>query len=208
MAYRIKVVELDAVPPAGEILTARELKTYEDLMVEKRRRDWLGGRYALKQLAMNFFTFDMQSMEVRNAPSGKPLLLVPGGTHLPVSITHSGLYAAAAIALTGDNVGIDMEIIEKRGKEWAEMCFAKEEISSKADFFLTELWAKKEAVLKFLGLGLSVSMKDIRFVAGRLTLHGKALDVWAQMGSPNIEVNVTDLDGGYKLAVACEAPLI
>jgi len=157
---------------------------------------------------MDFFTFDMQKMEVRNAPSGKPILLVPGGTHLPVSITHSGDYAAAAIALTGENIGIDMEIIEKRGKEWAQMCFHEDEISSPVPFFLTELWAKKEAVLKFLGVGLSIDMKDIRFIGGKLTLYGKALDIWAQQGSPNIAVNVSDIEGAYKLAVASEAPLI
>jgi 4'-phosphopantetheinyl transferase len=208
MAYRIKVVELDRLPPAPQILTARELKIYEEFKVEKRRREWLGGRFALKQLAMNFFTFDMQHMEVRNSPAGKPVLMVPGGTHLPVSITHSGDYAAAAIGLTGDNIGIDMELIENRGKEWARMCFHKDEISSGAAFFLTELWAKKEAVLKFLGTGLSLDMKDLRFIGGRLMLYGKALDIWAQIGSPNIQVDASDLDGGYKLAVAAEAPQI
>ncbi|MDR1123835.1 MAG: 4'-phosphopantetheinyl transferase superfamily protein [Elusimicrobiota bacterium] len=208
MAYRIKVVELDRLPPAPQILTARETKTYEEFKVEKRRREWLGGRYALKQLAMDFFTFDMLHMEVRSTPSGKPVLMVQGGTHLPVSITHSGDYAAAAIGLTGDNIGIDIELIENRGKEWARMCFHKDEISSSAAFFLTELWAKKEAVLKFLGTGLSLDMKDVRFIGGRLMLYGKALDVWAQTGSPNIQVDASDLDGGYKLAVAAEAPHI
>ena len=208
MTYRTKVIELKNLPSAQEILTARELKTYEDFKVEKRRTEWLGGRYALKQLAMDFFTFNMQQMEVHNTASGKPVLLVPGSTHLPVSITHSGDYAAAAIALTGDNIGIDMEIIEKRGKEWAKMCFHEDEISSQVPFFLTELWAKKEAVSKFLGVGLSIDMKEIRFIGGRLTLYGKALDIWAQLGSPNMTVDVTDIEGAYKLAVASEAPLI
>ena len=208
MAYRIKIVELDALPPAEEILTERELEVYESFKIEKRRKEWLGGRYALKQLATRFFTFDMQNMEVRNNPGGKPVLMVPGGTKLPVSITHCGGYAAAVIGLTGDNIGVDLEIIEKRAKGWADMCFMKEELSSKADFFSTELWAKKEAVLKFLGVGLSINMKDIRFISGRLSLYGKALDIWAQTGSPNIEVDVMDLDGGYKLAVASEAPMI
>jgi 4'-phosphopantetheinyl transferase len=208
MAYRIKIVELDRLPPAQEVLTPREMKTYGEFKVEKRRREWLGGRYALKRLAMNFFTFDMQHIEIRSTPSGKPVLMVPGGTHLPVSITHSGDYAAAAIGLTGDNIGIDIELIENRGKEWARLCFHKDEISSGAAFFLTELWAKKEAVLKFLGTGLSLNMKEIRFSGGRLMLYGKALDIWAQTGSPNIQVDVSDIDGGYKLAVAAEAPQI
>ena len=74
--------------------------------------------------------------------------------------------------------------------------------------FLTELWAKKEAVLKFLGVGLSYDTKDIRFINGKLQFYGKALDLWAKLGSPNVQVDVKDLDGGYKLAIAWEAPLL
>jgi 4'-phosphopantetheinyl transferase len=206
MVYRYKIVKLKDVPPAEQLLTKRELKIYKDFNVEKRRLEWLCGRYALKQLAMDFFTFDMLQMEVHNVPSGKPVLLVPGGTHLPVSITHSGDYGAAAIALTGDNIGIDIEIVEERGNEWANMCFHGDEISSRDSLFLTELWAKKEAVLKFLGTGLSLDMQNVRFADGQLSLYGNALDVWAQIGSPKIEINTLDLDGGYKLAVASQSP--
>jgi 4'-phosphopantetheinyl transferase len=208
MPYRLLVTELKDVPAEEAFLNPRELKAAEEFRLDKRRKEWVAGRYALKKLATSFFTFEMKKMEVRNHPSGKPMLLVPGGTHLPVSITHSGDYAAAVIALTGENVGIDLEIIEKRGVSWAEQSFNKEEISSNAAFFLTELWAKKEAVLKFLGVGLSIDMTDIRFINGRQQLYGKALDIWAGMGSPKIKVDVKDLDGGYKLAVASEAPNI
>ncbi|MDR0952970.1 MAG: 4'-phosphopantetheinyl transferase superfamily protein [Elusimicrobiota bacterium] len=208
MAYRYKVVELAKLPAADTILTAGELAVYQDFKIEKRRKEWLGGRYALKSLAMDFFTFNMKQMEVKNSSSGQPRLLVPGGTHLPVSITHSGIWASAAIALTGEAIGIDIEVVEKRSKAWAEECFHKDEISSKAAVFLTELWVKKEAVLKFLGVGLSINMQNIRFVNGNLELHGKALDLWAKIGSPKIQIDVEDLDGGYKLAVASQAPLL
>lgn len=208
MAYKLKVVELKHLPLAGDFLTDREMQEYSAFKIEKRRREWLGGRYALKMIATTLFTFDVKNMEVKNLPSGKPALLVPGGTHLPVSITHSGDYAAAAISVTGDNIGIDMEVIEPRSRSWAEQCFHNDEISSNAAFFLTELWAKKEAVLKFLGVGLSIDMQDVRFINGRLALYGKALDIWAKQGSPNIQTEVQDLDGGYKLVVASEAPFL
>lgn len=207
MAYRLKIVEVKDIPAPETFLNARELKSIDEFRVEKRRQEWLAGRYALKSLATDFFTFEMTKMEIRNHRTGKPMLLVPGGTHLPVSISHSGDYAAAAIALTGENIGLDIEIIEPRSKSWAEQSFHKDEISSNADFYLTELWSKKEAVLKFLGVGLSIEMTDIRFVGGKLNLYGKALDIWAKEGSPNIKVDVKDLDGGYKLSVASEAPL-
>jgi 4'-phosphopantetheinyl transferase len=204
MTYRLKVIKLEDVPPIDKFLTQREIKMYDDFKVEKRRSEWLCGRYALKLLATDFFAFDMLQMEVHNVSSGKPVLLVPGGTHLPVSITHSGEYGAAAIAMLGDNIGVDIEVIEERGKEWADMCFHEDELSSTDSAFLTELWVKKEAILKFLGIGLSIDMKNIRFIEGQLSFYGKAFDIWAQLGSPKIETSVLDLDGGYKLAAAFE----
>lgn len=208
MGYKLKIVELDKIPPAEEFLTERELKIYNDFKVEKRRREWLGGRYALKSIAEGLFIFDIKHIEVRSKQSGQPSLAVPGGCSLPVSITHSGDFAAAAIALSGMAIGIDIESVEPRSPAWAHQSFAKEEISSWAPVFLTELWAKKEAVLKFLGVGLSYDTKDIRFINGKLQFYGKALDLWAKLGSPNVQVDVQDLDGGYKLAIAWEAPLL
>ncbi|MBR4508341.1 MAG: hypothetical protein IKP23_02570, partial [Elusimicrobiaceae bacterium] len=143
MAYRLNIVEISKVPPAEDFLTKRELETYKTFKIEKRKKEWLGGRYALKTLACDFFNFDIKYMEVNNLPSGQPVLLVPGGTKLPVSITHSGPYAAAAIALTGQAIGIDIEVIEQRSSAWVKQCFDKKEISSKSAPFLTELWAKK-----------------------------------------------------------------
>ncbi len=208
MSYKLKIVDLNNLPAAEEFLSSRELKAYGDFKVEKRKREWLGGRYALKKLASGFFIFDIKQIEVRNKPSGQPVLGVPGGSNLPVSITHCGDFAAAAIATSGLGIGVDMEAIEPRSRAWAEQSFAPEEISSWAPIFLTELWAKKEAVLKFMGVGLSLDTRDIRFINGQLQFYGKALDLWARLGSPKVQIDIKDLDGGYKLAIASEAPLL
>ncbi len=207
MAYRLKIVELSKVPPAKEFLNKKELETYKAFKIDKRKAEWLGGRYALKTLAREFFNFDIKYIEVKNLANGKPVLNVPGGTKLPVSITHSGPYAAAAIALTGQSIGLDIEAIEQRSPAWVKQCFDKNEISSKSAPFLTELWAKKEAVLKFMGVGLKISCTDINFVFGKLEFQRKALDIWAKQGSPNITLTVQDLEGSYKLALATEEPL-
>lgn len=207
MAYRFKIVELDKIPPAEEFLNERELETYQAFKIDKRKKEWLGGRYALKTLACDFFNFGIKYMEVKNLGSGRPILLVPGGTKLPVSITHSGPYAAAAIALTGQAIGLDIEAVEQRSPAWVKQYFDSRELSSKSAPFLTELWAKKEAVLKFLGVGLKLSCTDINFVFGKLEFKGKALDIWAKQGSPNIDLKVENLEGSYKLALAVEEPL-
>ena len=208
MAYRLNVVEIAKIPPVEDFLTERELAVYNTFKIDKRKKEWSAGRYALKKLACDFFSFDIKQIEVENLASGKPILIVPGGTKLPVSITHSGAYAAAAIALTGKDIGLDIEVVEQRSPAWIKQCFDLRELSSKSAPFLTELWAKKEAVLKFLGVGLKLSCTDINFVCGKLEFKGKALDVWASQGSPNITLKVQDLEGVYKLALAVEEPKI
>lgn len=208
MAYELNIVEAKNVPAPEDFLSKGEMDAYKSFKIDKRKKQWLAGRYALKSLASKYFSFDMKYAEVKNLTSGQPVLKVPGGTKLPVSIAHCDDYAAAAIDFNSEGIGVDIEVVEPRSRAWEEQSFCKEEISSHAAFFLTELWAKKEAVLKFLGVGLTISMKDVRFINGRLQLYGKALDIWAKIGSPNIQVEVRDLDGGYKLAIASEKPLL
>ncbi len=114
MSYKLNIVELKKVPRPETFLTKDELKTLAGFKLQKRRDEWLAGRYALKSLAERFFSFNVLQMEVKNDSSGLPRLVVPGGTTMPVSITHSGIYAAAAVALNGDNIGLDIEAVERR----------------------------------------------------------------------------------------------
>ena len=51
MTYRLKVVELKNVPASTEVLTDREAQEYEAFKIDKRRNEWLAGRYALKLAA-------------------------------------------------------------------------------------------------------------------------------------------------------------
>ncbi len=44
------IAERDTLPPAGHILSPPELERYGQLRSEKRRDDWLLGRWAAKQL--------------------------------------------------------------------------------------------------------------------------------------------------------------
>lgn len=201
MNYRYLVVETKDTPKAEDFLTPFEIKQFEKFEVSKRAQEWLAGRYAVKKLASEFFTFPMTKMQVKNAQSGAPVLQVEGGNQLTVSISHRGDYAAAAISLTGDLIGIDLEEIEPRPKGWADEYFFKEEVAANTPVYLTELWAKKEAVLKLLQIGLTVPTKEIKIVNGNIQFFGKTLDIWALRGSPKIAFETQTL-GAYKLVIA------
>lgn len=50
MSCQLKVVDLNCLPPAEEILGAKESAFFKTLRFPKRRTEWLGGRLALKDL--------------------------------------------------------------------------------------------------------------------------------------------------------------
>ena len=201
MNYRYLVVKTEESPKAEDFLTVFEFKQYQQFDVAKRAQEWLAGRYAVKKLATEFFNLPFIKMQVKNARNGVPVLQTEGGNHLTISLSHRGEYAAAAISMTGDLIGIDIEKIEPREDGWAKEFFREDEISENTPEFLTELWAKKEAVLKLLQLGLSVPAKDVKITKNKIEFFGKTLDVWALKGSPKITFEVKDIDG-YKLVVA------
>ena len=202
MNYRYLVVNTNDAPKPEDFLTSYELSQYQSFKVEKRAAEWLAGRYAAKKLATDFFTHTMQKMQVKNARNGMPVLQVEGGNHLTISITHSGAYAAAAIALADNFIGVDIEKVEERPEGWAKEYFTEKELTVNTPAFLTELWAKKEAILKLLQIGLTVPAKDIEITGGEVHFYNKALDVWALRGSPKIAFETKNLDGGYKFVVA------
>ena len=201
MNYRYLVVKTEEPPKAEDFLTVFEFKQYQQFNVAKRAQEWLAGRYAAKKLATEFFNLPLTRMQVKNAKNGAPILQAEGGNHLTISLSHSGAYAAAAISLTGDLIGIDVEKIEPRTSAWAKEFFRNDEILENTPAFLTELWAKKEAVLKLLQLGLSIPAKEVKITESKVEFFGKTLDVWALKGSPKIAFEIKEFDG-YKLVIA------
>ena len=202
MNYRYLIVKTKDVPKAEDFLTPFELKRYKQFTVEKRAREWLAGRYALKKLATEFFNLPLKKMQVKNDKSGVPVLQAEGGNHLTVSISHSGEYAAAAISMIGGLIGVDVEKIEPRSEAWVKEYFDKEEILALEPAYLTELWAKKEAVLKLLKIGLTVPATDVKILNNEVRFYGKALDIWALKGSPKIVFEQETLGNSYKFVLA------
>ncbi len=202
MNYRYLIIKTSEVPDAKEFLTGLEFKQYNHFAVKKRANEWLAGRYAAKKLASEFFNLPLKKMQIKNTKNGAPVLQAEGGNHLTISISHRGNYAVAAISLTGDLIGVDVEKIEPRPQGWTDQYFVKEELIAYDEAYLTELWAKKEAVLKLLGLGLTVPTTQIKILNNEVHFFGKALDVWAFKGSPKISFEMKTLDNAYKFVLA------
>ena len=127
--------------------------------------------------------------------SGKPL-----SKSCYFNISHSKGY----VVFIKDDVpiGVDIEKVEERPESWAKEYFTERELLVNTPAFLTELWAKKEAILKLLQIGLTVPAKDIEITGGEIHFYNKALDIWALKGSPKIVFETKNLDGGYKFILA------
>ncbi len=204
MPYQLKVVDLSSLPPADGILSERERAFYQTLRFPKRRTEWLGGRFALKQLAAEAWGLtDLRQAEVLPHESGKPVLLVGGEPcNLAFSITHSRGFAAAAVSATYEFLGIDLEKTEHRIDAWANDFFHPSELAARDDAFLTGLWTQKEALVKLLGTGLSLSSYDVRCVDGKPQFFGPALDVYNKLGAPEICVETRELLPGFMFSAA------
>ena len=196
--YKFLTVSYAEMPAVENFFTAGERVYFDTLKIEKRRRDYALGRYALKKLiAENFVKTDLKNIEILKSADGYPLLSVNGAPgRIYVSISHSNGYGAACASET-NKVGIDIELIEERSKAWAEMCFTKTELSIGASAeYLTELWAKKEAVSKVLNIGLTAGMHQMEFDGNKLNFYGSLT------GTDGITVDVNKNLANFITAIA------
>ena len=207
MAHPLEIVDLTNLPPAENMLSLREQAFYQTLRFPKRRTEWLGGRFALKQAIKQIYpTYDWKQVEVLPQESGKPQVTV-GGKPLPLaySITHSNGFAVAAVSAEETFLGIDLEKIEHRIDAWKDDFFHPDELTGDGDEFLTALWTQKEALVKLLGTGLSLRSKEVCCINGTPRFSGRALELYNQLGCPSLTVTTKQWPTGYMFSVAFSA---
>lgn len=228
MYYQTQFVELKNLPPADCFLSAAESEYLLTLKAAKRKTDWLGGRFALKVLLARIHglvlcelplaaqtdfldislltgrSFDiLQQIETLKLPSGAPQAFVNGVLEARhISITHSNGVAVAACAAEGFFLGIDLEKIEPRSAAWADTFFTDAERLDSSDSQLTRVWTQKEAVVKLLGTGLSLSTQEIELGGGKVVLLGRAEQVWKELNCPEIKLDSRLVLDGFMFTVA------
>jgi 4'-phosphopantetheinyl transferase len=147
---------------------------------EKRRSDWLLGRWTAKNLlflAVPDLAFGgFQSIRVENEPSGKPFFVGPNGQRLDgcLSISHRESKSFCAFSTRpGAQLGADLEKIEPRDPIFIEDYLGVNERSlalacegPERDFIVTLAWSVKEAVFKALGTGLRIDTRKVDISGG------------------------------------------
>jgi phosphopantetheine--protein transferase-like protein len=167
---------------ADEILSAGERTHWLSMRaVEKRRREWLLGRYAAKEavrlLIQRRMDARLSPAEIEIVPDGYgcPQVSLSGAGPWPaaasqaacspsISIAHCG-GTAVALAAFKANVGVDLESLNRRPEAFESIAFSADErkllAALPADWAL-RMWCAKEAVGKALGRGLSAGLQAFR----------------------------------------------
>ncbi len=150
-------------------------------LTPKAQRDWILGRIAVKDAVRDHLwqqgagpIFPLE-VGVANDGAGRPVVTLPDGRSLAVSLAHRTGVAVAAVATDGD-AGIDVEVVEPRSDTFVGMFLADDEralgFGFNHDAWVTRAWTAKEAAAKADGTGLQGRPKDfvVRQVDGDWTL--------------------------------------
>lgn len=145
------------------LLSEEEQTRYEGFPVEKRKREFLLGRVALRTLLRDQLSEPPGSFRVCVTDEGA--LELPDHS-LHVSLTHAEDRAVAAVSER--RVGVDLERIAERDSEVERFLLHPDEqslldtlpMNRDAAFILC--WTLKEATLKAMGTGMLRSPKKVR----------------------------------------------
>ncbi len=188
ISYLVRRFQDLSETPGGELppnlLSPAETALWRSFRFEKRRREWLLGRWTAKLLLQDYVLqmtgveLPLDCLQIRRAPDGAPLVELSGlaGRGLPLpafrslSISHS--HGAAFCAITdepGWRIGADMERVEPRPRGFAADYFTRDEQDrldraprELRETYVTAVWSGKEAVLKALRRGLTVDTAGVR----------------------------------------------
>lgn len=190
----------DQVPPGEAWLSARERTVLAGLRFERRRADWLLGRWAAKRAVAAWLRLgggeppELHGVEILAATDGAPEVFVHGEPGPSLSLSHRQGEALVAVADPATLVGCDLEWIEARSDAFVADYLTPSEqalvaaVPESRDLAANLLWSAKEATLKLLRQGLR---RDPRWVEARpeLPAPGSSHGAWRSLetatdGSP------------------------
>jgi len=172
------------LPTQLDWLTSGERTRLDGFRFEKRRRDWLLGRWTAKLALLEAAGLpheEIGRIEIAAASDGAPAPRIDGRPcQAQLSLSHSNGRAFSAVLQGTAELGCDIERIETRSDAFVDTFFtaAERERVERADpdsrdTLVTMIWSAKESTLKALRTGLSVDTRSVEVIDdGELSRHG------------------------------------
>ena len=166
------------LPTAKNWLSRDEVVCLDRLRFEKRRSDWLLGRWTAKRavalsLGLRELPADLSQVEIRAEPSGAPAVFLLNRLADPrqkatISLSHSCGRAVCVVVLREVALGCDIEKADPRSDAFVADYFTAEEqvtiarSAPKARARISTLiWSAKESALKALHTGLRADTRSV-----------------------------------------------
>jgi phosphopantetheinyl transferase len=190
-----------------EWLHPLEITYLNELRFEKRRQDWLLGRWTSKKLLqlVLFPDFPLNQIEIRKGPNREPMVFFRAEpVSCRLSISHSHGRSFCVLSKEERALGCDLEKVEIRSEGFIRDYFTDRERSLfdenyrgifDRDSYFTLLWSAKESVMKACLTGLSIPAKNIELKE----IKGFKADIWSEISMKNL-ANNTLYRGSFKLA--------
>jgi 4'-phosphopantetheinyl transferase len=191
-------------------LSADEIARAERFYFQHDRRRFVGRRGILRAILANYLETKPSGLRFVYNEFGKPGLEVSQETgSLSFNLSHSGELVLIAVAIDRD-VGVDIEFIDNSVpfEEVAKRVLSVNEIAAlealpeslrPAGFF--NCWARKEAYVKALGMGLSIPLNsfDVSLVRGETVTSVESAN---SSDTSNWKIENLSIDSRYAAAVS------
>lgn len=154
------------------ILNEKEKEIYFSFKINKRKVDWLAGRIATKKAFLNFYNnFSVNEITILNREDRSPYIVEFPSIYVTISHTED-----IAIALISTNkLGVDIEKISPINMAISKYFFSKNELDKIQNMLSNEeklkllykYWTRKEAIAKYLKLGMNLNFKFIDTISDK-----------------------------------------
>ena len=183
------------------VLSEEEIRHLDSLKIEKNRIQWIAGRYAVKSALFKYkleraALMDLSCIDILKGEDSSPY--IPQYQDICVSITHSFPYCIGIVS--NKKIGVDLEEISEPKESLIRYFYSTGEKAILANFKKSDeycqramiFWTRKEAVSKFLKLGMKMNFKEIDTSEETITIDN--YDIYLK----------SCICGEFALSIACE----
>ena len=144
-------------------LNEKEKSHYDTLKYEKRKSDYLIGRYTAKIAVNELLRIDLKSIQIDNGIFNFPIVRGKQIRNVQVTLTHCE-DISIAIAFPEDHpIGVDLEKIDRNKMKLVKEIVNEKELALQEELnefeMFTSLWTVKEALSKILKTGFTCNLQ-------------------------------------------------